>query len=300
MKLLRAVLFTFFLVALSISGAVYAQTSSGKVISIVGNVFVESAQEAERKPLQRGNKVIVGDKIYTEKESKVKVLFEDGSLITMGQLAELKVTTLIFNKKKKRRETLMDLVKGKLRVLVPKLKGVLESKVQVKAPNAIAGVRGTYFIVSVVGDNTAGFSTSVFNLEGEVDVTDNSGQQAPLPVRQYLTVVKSLNDVKPSVITPEAMQEVDEDTKIEEKPQELSENSEKDSKDSIVKALPEFIDSDEILPQDQSDRANADLERNFFNEDNVTAVEPPPIDQQVDSDEVGKSSVNISIDGLSQ
>lgn len=103
-----------------------------------------------------------GSVVKTEDKSFVKLVFLDKSTMNIGPNSEMKIEK--FNGKD---SGVIDLVKGKIRSQVTKdylqIKDKDKSKLFIKTKNAVMGVRGTDFMISTNGVNTA---TVLF--EGEV------------------------------------------------------------------------------------------------------------------------------------
>ena len=104
-----------------------------------------------------------GDRIKTEKNSKAVINFVSGVEISVN--AETEFTIKAEEEKGQKKEEL-DLVMGELLSKVPK-----GGDYKVKTPQAVAAVRGTKFGVQSVGG-----MTSVYVLDGEVDVFNSYGK----------------------------------------------------------------------------------------------------------------------------
>lgn len=103
-----------------------------------------------------------GSVIKTGEKSFVKIVFTDQSQMNIGPGSEMKI-----EKFSGEDSGVIDLVKGKIRSQVTKdylqMKDKDKSKLFIKTPNAVMGVRGTDFMISTNGQNTA---TVLF--EGEI------------------------------------------------------------------------------------------------------------------------------------
>ena len=171
------------------------QAQSASIDRIVGKVYLQRGTN-DHQLLSTGANITVGDKLISEKNSKATINLPDGSVISLAPESEMIVTSLIFDRSNKERKTLIEVITGMLRMLVPKFSENFASDIQVKAPNAIAGVRGTEFIVAYSEKE----KTSIFNLEGQVAVTDNNGKEILLPSNQFVAVRSNLVGVKPQAI----------------------------------------------------------------------------------------------------
>jgi hypothetical protein len=102
-----------------------------------------------------------GATIKTSEKSFVKLVFFDKSQMNIGPNSEMKIEKFSGDD-----SGVIDLVKGKIRSQVTKdylQMGKDKSKLFIKTPNAVMGVRGTDFMISTNGKNT---STVLF--EGEI------------------------------------------------------------------------------------------------------------------------------------
>lgn len=195
--------------------------AAGQVISIVGNVSVMENDTAAEKTLNYNDTVQTGATIVTKENSKVKILFDDKSVITVGASSKLKNVQQVFDEKKRQRQTKMKLLFGKVRSLVSKVKNLLDSRFEVETSNGIAGVRGTYFVVQ---DN--GSQTQIFTLEGNVVMQPNGGGAVEVPANFSFTIENQsaggnggdqpAGGVKP--ITPEQFNTLEQETNVGEDP----------------------------------------------------------------------------------
>ncbi len=103
-----------------------------------------------------------GAVVKTSDKSFVKLVFIDKSQMNVGPLSEIKIEK--FHSKD---AGIIDLVKGKIRSQVTKdylqIQGKDRSKLFIKTKNAVMGVRGTDFMITTNGKNTAAIL-----FEGEV------------------------------------------------------------------------------------------------------------------------------------
>lgn len=112
--------------------------------------------------LKVDDRVSDGAIVKTKEKSFVKLLFVDKSQMNIGPSSEMKIES--FSGKD---SGVIDLVKGKIRSQVTKdylqMKDKDKSKLFIKTPNAVMGVRGTDFLITTNGVNT---TTVLF--EGEI------------------------------------------------------------------------------------------------------------------------------------
>jgi hypothetical protein len=154
MKVLSLILVAFF------SCAAFAQSKVAVVKLIRGEADVLTLGKTTK--LKIDDWVENGSVVKTSEKSFVKLIFIDKSQMNVGPNSEMKIES--FSDKD---SGVIDLVKGKIRSQVTKdylqIKDRDKSKLFIKTPNAVMGVRGTDFMISTNGTNT---STVLF--EGEI------------------------------------------------------------------------------------------------------------------------------------
>jgi hypothetical protein len=137
---------------------------------------VNATSGLKTRALKLDDWVEEGSLIKTSAKSFVKLIFSDKSQMNIGPQSEMKIEK--FNGKE---AGVLDLVKGKVRSQVTKdylqIQDQDKSKLFIKTQNAVMGVRGTDFMVSTNGKNTATVlfeGEVVFNHFTEKDIRDSS------------------------------------------------------------------------------------------------------------------------------
>jgi hypothetical protein len=103
------------------------------------------------------------DTIETDDDSRVELLFDDQSVLTLGEDTLIEINEMLYDPRGKSRETLVKIAHGTLRVKAAKISSAA-SNFRVETPTAVIGVRGTEFVVKV----DRGGSTRVITIEGLV------------------------------------------------------------------------------------------------------------------------------------
>jgi hypothetical protein len=108
-------------------------------------------------------------RLTTDANSRIHVLFSDQSAVTIGPDSELVITKYQFDPKAKEGQILMDLTKGLLRVVG----GLISKKTEtvVRTTTATVGIRGGITMVDSQPNQTSG----VFLFGQEMRVTDANG-----------------------------------------------------------------------------------------------------------------------------
>jgi len=140
---------------------VYGQGKKVAVVKIVrGEVDVLTLGKTSR--LKVDDWVEDGAVVKTAEKSFAKLIFIDKSQMNIGPNSEMRIEKFSEND-----AGVIDLVKGKIRSQVTKdylqIKDKDKSKLFIKTPNAVMGIRGTNFMISTNGKNTAAIL-----FEGEV------------------------------------------------------------------------------------------------------------------------------------
>lgn len=159
----------------------------GIVKELEGRAWVRREQKA--LALAVGLIVRQSDRIETESASKVMLVFNDGNSVVITESSVVELSQFSFNEEITKRNTLLHLMKGKVRSSVKqKYTGRDQSFFQVKTPVAVAGVRGTDFIVSfdMIG---ADLVSDVKTLTGEVEFRSQVDTQATVVAREQKTKI---------------------------------------------------------------------------------------------------------------
>ena len=131
-----------FALLLLFSRGLFADSPVGKIMAVEGKVYVKLSTKSRWVPAKRGMSVYRTTVIRTSSGSRAALVFNDGSRIVLGDSTIVSVERFLL---KKRRHIRFHLFKGKLRSVISPFKGF--SRVEVETQGAIAGVRGTEFIM---------------------------------------------------------------------------------------------------------------------------------------------------------
>lgn len=113
-----------------------------------------------------GAGVRVGDELRTG-DGELRVVFQDDSVIDLAERSTLVVDAQVFDPSASQFSSLMNLVVGKARALVSHYYGTPGANYQLRTPTAVAGVRGTTFVITYDADRDA---TEVVGIHGFVQV----------------------------------------------------------------------------------------------------------------------------------
>ena len=172
------------------------QERVGVVTAVIGPVSVARAS-APAAPLKFKDDIFLRDRVTTGEAAMTRILMGGKVVVTARERSTLTITEMPGL-------TTIDLTAGRIAVAVDKTRMQRGERVDVRTPNAIAGVRGTVLIVE-----TQGTTSSVTVLRGLVDVVrvDPATGRATGPVtavgaHQAVTVHNNVLPARAQAITP--------------------------------------------------------------------------------------------------
>jgi FecR protein len=114
------------------------KTVSGPVHVVRENASLDAAP---------GMTLFVSDRIISDATASAGVVFEDGTLLTVGQSTDIKVRDYVFQPKEAKYAFSVYLAKGSAIYSSGKIGKLSPESVKVDTPTSTVGVRGTRFIV---------------------------------------------------------------------------------------------------------------------------------------------------------
>lgn len=136
----------------------------GSVASLNGKA--EIGRDGQWIPAETGMPVQLGDQLRTA-DGRLKVVFQDDSVLNLGENTTLTIDDQVFQPQQGTFKSLMKLIRGKVRATVGSYYQQTGAAYEVETPTAVAGVRGTTFIVSY---DEADETTEVLGIRGRVHV----------------------------------------------------------------------------------------------------------------------------------
>jgi hypothetical protein len=139
----------------------------GKIITVTGAVTVERASAAvvQATASTGGAQVKEGDLVYrsdvvaTGPDSKVSLVFADGTAFNVGSNARMELNEFVYNPDGKSNSSMFSLLKGTFTFVAGKI--AKTGNMKLDTPVATMGIRGTTPHVVVSEDGTVTFSTLV-------------------------------------------------------------------------------------------------------------------------------------------
>ncbi len=155
--------------------AAQAPSPAGTVASLQGRADAQAGGQATWRPLTTGKDVFVGDRLGTADASRLKVLMRDDSVLTLGPKSELVVDQL--DVRDGGGTSRLGAVVGAVRAVVTDRYGTPGSSFEMKTPTAVAGVRGTGFVVLVDDDGKRTRVIGLYDVTWVRSITDTSGRR---------------------------------------------------------------------------------------------------------------------------
>lgn len=152
------------LVLLSMASPASAAEAVGSVAASSGEAQI--GRGGAFAPAAVGDGVQLGDQLRTGK-GQMRVVFRDDSVIDLAEQSTLTVDTQVFDPGAGAYNSLFKLAAGKARALVGKVYGTPGASFEVETPTAVAGVRGTTFLIEY---DSARDATDVIGIDGRIMV----------------------------------------------------------------------------------------------------------------------------------
>ncbi|MBI5635244.1 MAG: FecR domain-containing protein [Nitrospirae bacterium] len=157
-RVLRTIIFYQFLFVILVSGASGA-SEVGKVLSTSKKVYLlRAAQKLDAKPQMA---LLLKDAVATDEKSRVKLSFQDDSILNLGELSKVEIEQYLYSPEKNRAKSVFKLIDGSLKVVVGR------SDLEVHTSTALAAARGTKFVIWSEGKDEALRSCTMV-MEGKV------------------------------------------------------------------------------------------------------------------------------------
>lgn len=143
----------------------------GTVANMSGEVLYRAGDNQKYTTMKKHQALEEGNWIKTGKKGWLELSLSDGSKFTIANNSEMEVTSFMVSGNRK--EGSFTLTQGKLRASVVKLAGQ-QTDIKVKSRTAVAGIRGTEFLMLAEGP-----ANVFFGNEGTVRVSGADGTVSP-------------------------------------------------------------------------------------------------------------------------
>jgi len=123
--------------------------AAGQIKTSRGSVSIERA--GARLPVSVGASVFPADKVRTGEDGAVGITLRDNTLLSAGPNSLLRLDRFAFDQTTHAGSMLATVAKGTLSVVTGKIARQSPQAVEFRTPTSILGVRGTEFVIEVVG-----------------------------------------------------------------------------------------------------------------------------------------------------
>ena len=205
-----------------LAASAHAEERAGAAEMVNGRVLLTRGDVVS--VLRAGASVHVGDRIRTGVDGNIRIRFVDDSTVRLAPNAHLEISDFMFEAQRSRRTSLR-LMAGRFRARVAEALSA-EDEFEVSTPTAVAGVRGTDFVVGVSGSEGSGFETEVGVFSGIVAVADSEGRSEVILHQGMATKVgPGEPPQQPREMTPEERREKEQETTRETETEKESETA---------------------------------------------------------------------------
>lgn len=164
---LRSALLASAIATLALGSSAIAQEHAGVVTTLEGRVTVARASLSEPALLKFRDAVFVRDRIATGKESFARILLGGRAIVTVREFSTVTITEVPG-------VATVDVGSGRVAVAVARERMRPGDLVEVRTPNAVAGIRGTVIVAEVFDVQRSVITV----LKGVIDVTRLDGGRA--------------------------------------------------------------------------------------------------------------------------
>lgn len=128
-----------------------AQERAGVITTLNGRASLARSAPPQTLPLKFKDDVFGRDRIATAEESLVRVLLGNKALVTVRELSTFTITEEV-------QRAVVDLQSGKIGVAAARQLFRPGERLEIRTPNAVAGIRGTLLIAEVLPNGDSLFS----------------------------------------------------------------------------------------------------------------------------------------------
>lgn len=187
--------------------SIHAAKRLGFLAKVKGTVFIKEKGKKEKKA-KKNTKIKEGSSIITKEASTARVILKNGQILNIGEKSNITIDEKLLGKNKKDKGTFLNIKAGSVRGIVSKTFGIdtkkkSKYKLHIKTSSAVAGIRGTEFIVNDLGKDKGSTFVS-FDDSFDVGKNFSSGGGIKNPTRvktgEFAKVAKKI--LPPAAIDP--------------------------------------------------------------------------------------------------
>lgn len=172
-----------------------AMTSAGKIFDASGQVLYREKNNIPYRTAGKGMALAKGYWIKTGTDGWAILELCEGSKLTLANNTELEITEFMAGKGEK--SGLFSIVQGKLRASVVRLAGE-RLDYRVKSPTAVAGIKGTEFMMM-----TQGFANVFFGNEGAAEISGDAETKRLLAINTMVQNTRGYTPIDPVPVEPD-------------------------------------------------------------------------------------------------
>ena len=180
----------------------------GTVTVLEGRAYITRRGETRADEVRVGTPVRQHDTIKTDQGGKLRIVFNDRSIASLGGNAQMVVDNYMYQPARKERNSRLRLLWGKVKCFVNSMAGYKVRQFMVDTPTAVIGVRGTVFVVWVIAPDV----TTVAVFENKVDVWNRlrPTRVVTLDPNTYVRIGGGEEPGGPGLLTPELINQFNE------------------------------------------------------------------------------------------
>lgn len=175
----------------------------GTMAEIRGNVEILHPDDKEFRAARLYEDILEKDKIRTGPGARAKVLYDDDSMTVLAENTFIEVREYQVSREKKRNQSVIGLLQGKLRFIVTKYLAKDKSNFVVQTPTAVMGVRGSDSVAVFEGE-----TSTAYHLFGDLEITSSkTGEKLTITSGQWC-IVRPDGSMERGTITADQLENI--------------------------------------------------------------------------------------------
>lgn len=233
------------------------------VTALKGSALIE--REVESIEAFVGAKLKQKDIIKTNEDSKLQIIFQDETIITIGKNSNFSIQEYLFEDSKTP-VARFNILKGAMKTITGKIGKIAPQKFSVKAKTSTIGIRGTNFIVVVKNDN----SYQAYCTYGAISVS--IGAEVYIVKQGFFINVSADGKTELKKFTPKELNDMEKSNFGKDKTYKEDNALDDETIDDADLDIT-FDENSDIMIQDISDTLS-DMDRIIIEENNVPQDSP--------------------------
>ena len=236
------------LILLFIGLFTFSIASVGKIESMQGDITVKRGSEVIKA--LKGLDIELKDTVLTKGSAKVKLSFNDGTIIHLGKDAIFSVSDYYYEENKNP-SAKFNILNGAFKAITGKIGKIAPEKFKIKTSTSTIGIRGTVIIgtISPQGD-------SIGCSKGAISVMTPFGMVV-FKAGEFTEVKPGMAPTAPKAFSSEFVENIESDTSLNDE-NEKEENSEKDKKGEKDKEDKKNSQEDESQDKENEEKSSKD------------------------------------------